>query len=145
MGAMHMQCTHTTSHTGPPSLTIPWSRITLGCLNWAIMAASCRNLTLSSSLWDLVGSRTLIATSHSPFGDFHFPLWTPPNCPCPNADFVLKEWSILMRSMQISYHVIHSFVSKYMYFHLLCMDQAYNGTHMHLTDVHQKGIYMYSK
>ena len=97
-----MQCTHTIAHTDPPSVTTPYSIITLGCLNWAIMAASCRNLTLSS-FWDLVGSRTLIATSYSPFGDFHFPLWTPPNCPCPNADFVLKECH--MNGMHISYDV----------------------------------------
>ena len=78
------------SHTGCPSATIPYNWITFGCLNCAMMAASCRNLTLSS-WWDVVGSSILMATSRSHFGVLHFPMWTPPNWPCPQDNCVLND------------------------------------------------------
>ena len=69
--------------TGSPTVTTPWSLTMLGCLNWPLMAASCRNLSLSSSLDS--GLRVLIATSTGePPPASHFPRFTTPNCPDPN-------------------------------------------------------------
>lgn len=56
--------------------------MTLGCLNWAMMAASWRNLTLSSEL--APDFRVLMATCTEFPGDgVHVPWSTVPNCPEP--------------------------------------------------------------
>lgn len=67
--------------TGSPLVTTPSSRTTLGCLNCAMIAASCRSLTLSVSR-ELIGS-DLTATSCTPLLFFQMALSTSPNWPAP--------------------------------------------------------------
>ena len=67
--------------TGSPMVTTPCSLTTLGWWNWPIMAASCRNFTLSSS--EVLSLSVLIATGTDPVGVVHTPLLTVPNCPDP--------------------------------------------------------------
>ena len=71
------------------SLTMPWSLTTLGCRNWPMMAPSCRNLTLSSSLADDL--RVFMATSSVELGLCHTPLLTVPNCPEPRHSVALCD------------------------------------------------------
>ena len=71
------------------SLTIPCSLTTFGCLNWPMMAPSCRNLTLSDSWADDL--RVLMATSILALGDCHIPRLTVPNCPDPRHSVALKH------------------------------------------------------
>ena len=53
------------------------------------MAASCRNLTISSS--GDSGFNVLMATSTGPSGECHTPLLTHPNCPEPSLAVVLQK------------------------------------------------------
>ena len=73
-----------------PSLTIPWRATTLVCLNWPMMAPSCRNLILSASFADDL--RVLMATSCAgPVDGLHTPLWTVPNWPDPRLSVILGQ------------------------------------------------------
>ena len=74
--------------TGSLSLITPCSVTMLGCLNCAIMAASWRNLTLSTSLDPSL--RVFNATSKSSFF-FHSPLSTLPNWPDPRWPVILVQ------------------------------------------------------
>ena len=76
--------------TGSPTVTTPCSLTILGWWNCPMMAASCRNLTFSSS--EASGRSVLIATSTGPSGESHTPLSTRPNCPDPRGHVVL--WSL---------------------------------------------------
>ena len=67
--------------TGSPTVTTPYSFTTLGWLNWPMMAASCRNLTWSSS--HDPSFIVLTATSVYPECVYHTPRFTIPNCPEP--------------------------------------------------------------
>jgi len=73
--------------TSSPTVTTPCSWTTLGCLNWPLMAASCRNFTLSAS--DVPPFSILIATSSCPISDCHLPLFTTPNWPDPRLSPLL--------------------------------------------------------
>ena len=68
--------------TGFPTVTTPSSCTMLGCLNWPLMAASCRNLTVSFS--EVPSCSTFTATSTHAFPSCHTPLFTVPNCPEPS-------------------------------------------------------------
>ena len=63
-------------------MTTPYSFTTLGWLNCPMMAASCRNLTVSSSV--VFGFSVFTAISIVQPENFHSPLHTWPNCPDPN-------------------------------------------------------------
>ncbi len=67
--------------TGFPIVTTPSNVIMFGWWNWPLMAASCRNLTSSSSVALLF--KVLMATSISFLLKVHFPFATLPNCPDP--------------------------------------------------------------
>ena len=75
--------------TGSPTVTTPRSFTTLECLNCPLMAASCRNLTLSSC--EVLDCSVFTATSTAPAGDCHIPLFTVPNWPEPRCSVILKE------------------------------------------------------
>ena len=75
--------------TGSPTVTTPRSFTTLGCLNCPLMAASCRNLTLSSC--EALDCSVFTATSTAPVGDCHIPLFTVPNWPEPRCSVILKK------------------------------------------------------
>ena len=68
----------------------------LGCLNWPMIAASCRNMMVS---W-LAGfdCNILTATSLSPPGVFQTPLFTVPNFPDPKCSVALHE-AIIMNAV----------------------------------------------
>ena len=83
-----------TQLTGCSVVTTPYSFTTLGWLNCPMMAASCRNLTLSSSFTP--GFRVLTATGTSPSGDRHTPLSTVPNWPEPRWSTTLHRGHGLM-------------------------------------------------
>ena len=76
--------------TGCPVVTTPINFTTLGCLNWPLMAASWRNLTLSAS--QLPGLSVFTATSTGPLGEDHTPWETIPNWPEPKCLVMLKKW-----------------------------------------------------
>ena len=83
------------------SLTMPWSLTTFGCLNWPMMAPSCRNLTLSSSLADDL--RVFMATSSGELGLCHTPLLTVPNWPEPRHSVALcGTWERRMGARHIN-------------------------------------------
>ena len=84
--------------TGCSVVTTPYSFTTLGWLNCPMMAASCRNLTLSSSFTP--GFRVLTATGTSPSGDHHTPLSTVPNWPEPRWSTTLHREHGLMWNKQ---------------------------------------------
>ena len=65
------------SLTGSPIVTTPYILMTLVWLNWPIMAASCRNLTLSSS--EDPAFKVLTASSSSCLHMLHDALYTSPN------------------------------------------------------------------
>ena len=65
------------SLTGSPIVTTPYILMTLMWLNWPIMAASCRNLTLSSS--EDPAFKVLTANSSSCLHMLHDALYTSPN------------------------------------------------------------------
>ena len=75
--------------TGSPTVTTPRSFTTLECLNCPLMAASCRNLTLSSC--EALDCSVFTATSTAPAGDCHIPLFTVPNWPEPRCSVILKK------------------------------------------------------
>ena len=91
----HVKCFHVQTKsglfilTGSPTVTTPRSFTTLGCLNWPLMAASCRNLTLSSC--EALDCSVFTATSTVPAGDCHIPLFTVPNWPEPRCSVILKK------------------------------------------------------
>ena len=68
--------------TWPLFCPTPCRVTTLGCLNWAMMAASWRNLIRSASLASCL--RVLIATCTVCSGRFQLPSSTVPNCPEPS-------------------------------------------------------------
>ena len=80
--------------TGSPTVTTPRSFTTLGCLNCPLIAASCRNLTLSSC--DALDCSVFTATSTAPAGDCHIPLFTVPNWPEPRCCVILKKHKIIV-------------------------------------------------
>ena len=73
--------------TGSPTVTTPCSFTTFGCRNCPMMAASCRNLILSSSV--IFGFSVFTATSIVPVDSCHSPLFTVPNCPAPKCSTIL--------------------------------------------------------
>ena len=91
----HVKCLHVQTKsglfllTGSPTVTTPRSFTTLGCLNCPLMAASCRNLTLSSC--EALDCSVFTATSTAPAGDCHIPLFTVPNWPEPRCSVILKK------------------------------------------------------
>ena len=88
----HVQCSLLTV----PSVTTPWSSTTLGWWNWPMMAASCRNLTLSIMV--ALDLSVLIATSRGLWRSSrcHSPRCTLPNWPDPSCSRILwdkrKKW-----------------------------------------------------
>ena len=75
--------------TGSPTVTTPMSLTTLGCQNCPLMAASCRNFTVSSSVEPSLS--ILTATSLELPGRSHVPFITVPNWPEPMNFFSLNE------------------------------------------------------
>ena len=74
--------------TGSVLQTTPKRETTLGCENWAMMAASWRNFTLSSS--DDPSFRSFSATGMLMTPFFHKPCSTEPNCPDPRCLCTLR-------------------------------------------------------
>ena len=68
-------------------VTTPNNLMTLGWKNCPMMAASCRSFTLLT-FFSFV-TRDFTAASITPFGDFHVPLLTFPNCPDPKSSNIL--------------------------------------------------------
>ena len=75
--------------TGSPTVTTPISLTTLGCQNCPLMAASCKNLTLSCS--EEPSFSTFTATSLDPPERSHTPFITVPNCPDPSWSLTLHN------------------------------------------------------
>ena len=69
----------------------------LGCLNWPMMAASCRNLIVSSPVG--FGCNILTATSLLPLEACQIPLFTVPNCPDPKYSVILSTSYFTLRTL----------------------------------------------
>ena len=91
-----------------PSETMPYRSTTLGCLNCAIIAASCRNLTLSScSVPEL---RVLMATSiGGALLFFHTPMLTSPKWPFPMWFLILYKTGLILHLFPLHLR-LHGFV-----------------------------------
>lgn len=87
------------------SITTPWRRMTFGCRNCAMTAASCNNLTLAS-FGDVVRFKVLRATSIFPPELLHTPLWTSPNLPCPKSFRVLGEEDISQKQIKMPCYMV---------------------------------------
>ena len=70
--------------TGSVVVTTPCRVRMLGCLNWAMMAASWRNLTVLAE-----SVRVFTATSITPLSEVHSPLLTLPKFPEPSVSISL--------------------------------------------------------
>ena len=79
--------------TGSPSVTTPYIVTTLWCLNCPMMAASWRNLTLSSSPDPSLRVFTATSTSPPPSPLPNTPLYTVPNCPDPSKSPSLHSYN----------------------------------------------------
>ena len=84
--------------TGSSTVTAPSNLTMWGCLNWAMMAASWRNVALCLSV--VPSFSLLMATPCGPYGVSQVPLNTSPNSPEPRTvsalnaykDFVHMNW-----------------------------------------------------
>ena len=79
--------------TGPATVTTPCNVTMLAWWNCPMMAASCRNLTFSTS--DASFFSVFMATSTGPSGELHTPFSTHPNCPEPRCSPILIQHHIM--------------------------------------------------
>ena len=101
--AMYVLCHHTSKLllTGSSTVTVPSNLTTWGCLNWAMRAASWRNVALRLSVDPSFS--ILMATSCGPFGVTQVPLNTSPNSPDPRAVSALQRETLLAKHP----HMLH--------------------------------------
>ncbi len=80
--------------TGSPTVTTPCILTMFSWLNCPMVAASCRNLSLSSAENPLF--RVFTATPTGPSRVCQVPFWTKPKCPVPRISPALYEYQLII-------------------------------------------------